>query len=252
MCTEDHRSIVETAGEKAYRRIREDIVSGVLQPSQRLRLDGLKETYGVSISTLRELLNRLTSEGLIVAEGARGFEVAPISVQNFKEVANLRQLLEIHALEELFAAGDMDWEGRVVAAHHKLSLVESRMLAGNRAGADAWKRYDFEFHHALLSAAVRRCCSRPIRRSTTNICVTCSSRSSFAGRSPRVSIARCLNAPSSATSGPPKMCSSFTSRSASPSHWQRPDGPEQCGPDDEGQKLSVLALGWASGVPLRS
>ena len=152
MWTEDHRSIVETAGQKAYRRIRDDIVSGVLQPSQRLRLDGLKETYGVSISTLRELLNRLTSEGLIVAEGARGFEVAPISVQNFKEVANLRQLLEIHALEELFAAGDMDWEGRVVAAHHKLSLVESRMLSGNRAGADAWKRYDFEFHHALLSA----------------------------------------------------------------------------------------------------
>lgn len=152
MWAEDHRSIAETAGEKAYRRIRDDIIGGVLAPSQRLRLDGLKESYGVSISTLRELLNRLTSEGLIVAEGARGFEVAPISVQNFKEIANLRQLLESHALEESFAAGDMEWEGRVVAAHHKLSLVEARALAGNRAGPDAWKRYDFEFHHALLSA----------------------------------------------------------------------------------------------------
>lgn len=152
MWTDDPRSIAETAGEKAYRRIRDDIIAGQLEPSQRLKLDGLKETYGVSISTLRELLNRLTSEGLIVAEGARGFEVAPISVQNFKEVANLRQLLESHALEESFAAGDMEWEGRVVAAHHKLSLVEARTLDGNRAAPDAWKRYDFEFHHALLSA----------------------------------------------------------------------------------------------------
>jgi DNA-binding GntR family transcriptional regulator len=78
--------------------------------------------------------------------------VAPISVQNFREVANLRQLLESHALEESFAAGDMEWEGRVVAAHHKLSLVEARALEGSRAPPDAWKRYDFEFHHALLSA----------------------------------------------------------------------------------------------------
>jgi DNA-binding GntR family transcriptional regulator len=148
----DHRSFAETTGEKAYRRIRGDIIGGLLDPSQKLKLEGLREAYGVSISTLRELLNRLTSEGLIVAEGARGFEVAPISVQNFKEVANLRQLLESHALEESFAAGDMEWEGRVVAAHHKLSLVEARMLDGNRAAPDVWKRYDFEFHHALLSA----------------------------------------------------------------------------------------------------
>src|SRR3569832_1991222 len=152
MWAEDHRRVAETAGEKAYRRIRDDIIAGQLEPSQRLKLDGLKETYGVSISTLRELLNRLTSEGLIVAEGARGFEVAPISMQNFKETANLRLLLESHALEESFAAGDMEWEGRVVAAHHKLSVVETGVLAGARGPADAWKRYDFEFHHALLSA----------------------------------------------------------------------------------------------------
>ena len=152
MHVDQRRTAAETAGERAYRRIRDDIIAGTLEPSQRLKLDALKESYGVSVSTLRELLNRLTSEGLIVAEGARGFEVAPISVQNFREVANLRQLLESHALEASFAGGDMDWEGRVVAAHHKLSVVEARMLAGNRTGADVWKRYDFEFHHALLSA----------------------------------------------------------------------------------------------------
>jgi len=142
----------ETAGERAYRRIRRDILFGRLAPAQKLKLDGLKESYGVSISTLRELLNRLTSEGLIVAEGARGFEVAPISPENLKELANLRQLLECHAMALSFAAGDMEWEGRVVAAHHKLAMVESRMLAGDRSTPDLWKRYDWEFHHALISA----------------------------------------------------------------------------------------------------
>ena len=142
----------ETAGERAYRHIRRDILFGRLAPAQKLKLDGLKESYGVSISTLRELLSRLTSEGLIVAEGARGFEVAPISPENLKEVANLRQLLECHAMALSFATGDMEWEGRVVAAHHKLAVVETRMLAGDRSAPDLWKRYDWEFHHALISA----------------------------------------------------------------------------------------------------
>ncbi len=147
---------VETAGEKAYRRLRNDIIFGRLAPSQKLRLEALKEAYGISVSTLRELLNRLTSEGLVIAESARGFEVAPVSADNFRELANLRLLLESHALQRSFAAGDMEWEGRVVAAHHKLTTMEKRTLAGDKRGLEVLKRYDSEFHQALLSACGSR------------------------------------------------------------------------------------------------
>jgi DNA-binding GntR family transcriptional regulator len=146
----------ETAGERVYRRLRNDIIFGRLAPSEKLKLGRLKEDYGISISTLRELLNRLTSEGLIVAESARGFEVAPVSAQNLKELANLRLLLESHALRESFALGDMDWEARVVAAHHKLASIEKRMLTGDRAALEILKRYDWEFHQALISACGSR------------------------------------------------------------------------------------------------
>jgi DNA-binding GntR family transcriptional regulator len=142
----------DSVGEKTYRRIRADIVFGKLAPSAKLKLDRMREEYGASVSTLRELLNRLASEGLVVAEGQRGFEVAPVSAQNLRELAALRLLLETHALTQSFAAGDMDWEGRVVSAHHKLSATEKRQQAGDRADNETWKRYDFEFHHALISA----------------------------------------------------------------------------------------------------
>jgi DNA-binding GntR family transcriptional regulator len=142
----------ETVGEAAYRRIRSDIVFGRLCPGEKLRLDRVSEAYGVSISTLRELLNSLCSEGLIVAEGQRGFQVAPVSAVDFREVAAMRQLLECHALEQSFQKGDLDWEGRVVAAHHKLSVMEKRMIAGDRSEPEIWKRCDWQFHHALISA----------------------------------------------------------------------------------------------------
>ncbi|MBX9876516.1 MAG: GntR family transcriptional regulator, partial [Beijerinckiaceae bacterium] len=141
-----------SVGETAYRRIRADIIFGRLAPGQKLKLEILRERYEASVSTLRELLSRLASEGLIEAEGQKGFVVTPVSATNLREIAAMRLLLEGHALAQSFAAGDMEWEGRVVAAHHKLTLMERRMLARDRDDPELWKRYDWEFHHALISA----------------------------------------------------------------------------------------------------
>ena len=146
----------DSIGESAYRQIRTDILFGRLHPGEKLKLDRLKAQYGASVSTLREILNRLASEGLVVAEGQRGFEVAPVSPENLREIAALRQLLECYALELSFAVGDIDWEARVVSAHHKLRQMELRMMEGDRSVTQQWKQYDWEFHQALISACGSR------------------------------------------------------------------------------------------------
>lgn len=138
--------------DKAYEHIRSDIIFGRLPPGRRLRLDRLVLDYGASVSTLREILNRLSSEGFVVAEGQRGFDVAPASMADFEDIASLRLLLEQEAIRLSFAAGDVEWEGDVVAAHHKLAAMERRMLAGDRDATESWKRYDREFHRALIAA----------------------------------------------------------------------------------------------------
>jgi DNA-binding GntR family transcriptional regulator len=144
--------IATSIGDRAYERLRSDIIFGRLAPAARLRLDGLALDYGVSISTLREILSRLSSEGLVVAEGQRGFQVAPVSGRGFQDVASMRLLLEAYAIPMSFAAGELEWESRVVAAHHKLAFMERRMVAGQRDGTELWKRYDREFHQALIEA----------------------------------------------------------------------------------------------------
>jgi DNA-binding GntR family transcriptional regulator len=142
----------DTPGEAAYRRLRSDVITGRLAPGRKLGLEGLRQIYGVGVSTLREALTRLASEGLVVAEGQRGFSVAPASPEDFAEVADLRLLLERHAVRDSFAAGDLDWEGRVVGAHHKLAVLERQLLDGSAADLVLWKRYDLEFHQALIGA----------------------------------------------------------------------------------------------------
>ena len=139
-----------TVGDDCYRRIRSDLVFGRLRPGQKLRLEGLKESYGASVSTLREILNRLTAEGLVAAEGQRGFEVAAVSAENLRELAELRLLLESHAMQVSFENADVEWEGRVVSAHHKLAAIE-RLMESGIGELERWKQYDGEFHQALIS-----------------------------------------------------------------------------------------------------
>ncbi|MEZ0168222.1 GntR family transcriptional regulator [Microvirga sp. TS319] len=144
--------LATSIADRAYDRIRADIVFGRLKPGARLRLDRLAGEYGTSVSTLREILSRLSSEGLVIAEGQRGFRVAPVSPEGFEDVAAMRLLLETYALPLSFKAGDLEWESRVVAAHHKLAFMERQMLGGNQEGTELWKRYDREFHQCLIEA----------------------------------------------------------------------------------------------------
>jgi DNA-binding GntR family transcriptional regulator len=146
----------EAASERAWRLIRADILRGTLAPGRKLRLEGLRDSYGVAVGTLRESLSRLIAERLVVAEGQRGFEVAPFSAKELRELAQLRLLLEGHALEHAFRAGDVEWEGRVVAAHHKLSQMQERLGDGEEAALDVWRRLDVEFHRTLISACGSR------------------------------------------------------------------------------------------------
>lgn len=147
-----HEPLQATLTERAHDRLRADIVYGRLAPGLRLRLDKLAPDYGVGVGTLREILNRLASEGLVHAEDQRGFRVAAVSAADLREVAQMRLLLETYALPLAFAAGDLEWEGRVVAAHHKLATLERLVAQGDRGRTEAWKRYDREFHRALIEA----------------------------------------------------------------------------------------------------
>lgn len=141
-----------TIGASTYQRIKRDIIFGELQPGSKLKLDALKERYSASLSTLRETLNRLASDGFVEAPEQRGFLVTPVSREDLTEISELRVLLECHALELSIANGDTDWEGNLVAAHHKLHLMEQQLLKGDESEKETWKRYDWEFHQAMIAA----------------------------------------------------------------------------------------------------
>jgi DNA-binding GntR family transcriptional regulator len=139
-------------GDTVYEEIRTDILFGAFEPGAKLKLEGLRQRYDVSINTLRESLARLSSDRLVLAEGQKGFRVVPVSLSDLRDITEMRQLLECHALRRAIERGDLEWEGRIVAAHHKLARIERIMVEDEAKHAPEWERHNREFHIALISA----------------------------------------------------------------------------------------------------
>ena len=114
--------------EKAYWLLRQEILAGRLAPGEKLRIDYLKSTYGYGASGIREALSRLLSDGLVASEAQRGFWVAPVSVEDLRDLTATRKVIEVEALRQAILCGDVAWEARVVAAQYRLERFETSLV----------------------------------------------------------------------------------------------------------------------------
>ena len=143
----------KTLIEKVYGDLKQDIVRGQLRPRAKLRVEDLRARFQVSSSTIREALLLLVADALVTSEGQRGFRVAPVSLDDLREITTLRKMMETMALRESIALGDDNWESAVVAAFHKLSLIDTRRMRKSDEVAREWDRRNHAFHEALIGAA---------------------------------------------------------------------------------------------------
>ena len=140
-----------TIAEQLYARLRRDVIMGSLEPGARLKLEKLSKSYEVSINTMRETLSRLASDGLVMAEGQRGFTVPAVSIEDLRDITEMRQLLECHALRQSIQHADLEWEAQIVGCYHKLSRVEAVVEDDPDRYGEDWERYNNEFHNALIA-----------------------------------------------------------------------------------------------------
>ncbi|WP_176955689.1 GntR family transcriptional regulator [Sinosporangium album] len=87
----------------AYDIIRECIITGVLAPGEHLRQEELAERIGVSRIPIRTALMQLEAEGLVSFHPHKGAVVRTLTVEQVREIYELRVLLEVHALRKSIA-----------------------------------------------------------------------------------------------------------------------------------------------------
>jgi DNA-binding GntR family transcriptional regulator len=147
----DDAANARTLANQAQDLLRRDILSGTLAPGERLRTKELQARYGLGLSPLRESLQRLSAEGMVVNDAQRGFAVAPVSVAELCDLTVARTALESTMLPMAMQLGGADWEGDIVAAFHRLSRTPLPNDPAAMADASLWELRHRSFHHALVA-----------------------------------------------------------------------------------------------------
>lgn len=145
-------SQISTQASTVYDRLRADILAGKLKPGLKLRLKELIEQYDTGNSPLREALNRLSANGMVIREENRGFRVPSASNSELSELTRTRCWLEEIALRESIANGDTAWEERIVLAFHWLARTAQNAKDASFYTSQEWEQHHSEFHLALISA----------------------------------------------------------------------------------------------------
>lgn len=139
-----------TRGESVFLQLREDILAGRLEPGSRLRFEVICRSYGTSVGVVREALSRLAAQGLVQSEPQQGFRVAPISVKDLLDLTDARCEIEGLVLRHAVEQGDLEWESRVVAAHHSLERTPTRIGDDPGVFNEDYPKVHKEFHRMLL------------------------------------------------------------------------------------------------------
>jgi DNA-binding GntR family transcriptional regulator len=137
----------------AYDALRQQLLECRFEPGQALRIGELCKHLNVSQGAVREALSRLTSEGLVEAQPQRGFRVAPVSVEDLRDMMNARSEIERICLRQSISLGDVQWEGRILAAFHELSRTPLLEPGTPR-------RFNHRFvalHHSFFNVLVSAC-----------------------------------------------------------------------------------------------
>ncbi|KWX69054.1 GntR family transcriptional regulator [Mycobacterium sp. NAZ190054] len=86
--------------------IREAIQQGAFEPGERLNLDEIAESLGVSRMPVRASLRQLEGEGLVQISPRRGVTVSVLNAEEIAEIYELRILVETHLLTRVMGALD--------------------------------------------------------------------------------------------------------------------------------------------------
>lgn len=138
-----------TLTQRAYAALRQDILSGALVAGARLRIEALKNRYGIGPTPLREALSRLAADGFVLSEENRGFSIPPMSLADLRDITDQRKLVECAALRSAIERMDDEFESQVLAAYYKLSRLDERLGSDTGEVLAEWEARHRAYHRAL-------------------------------------------------------------------------------------------------------
>lgn len=135
-----------------YPSLADRLINGEFAPGQRIRSQELRHDYNVAASTIREILFRLSSVGLVDFLEQRGFRMPEYSESLQHDLTHMRILLECEGACLSVRNTSVAWEARLTAAHHELMHIETRIRESDDVTSlvPLWCAAELRFHSTLI------------------------------------------------------------------------------------------------------
>jgi len=138
--------------ESALHFLRRRIITGELKPGQKLNECSLSEELGISRPPLRETFRILGKDQLVVAIPRKGVYVTELSIRDFEEVCQIREMIECFAID-LFKASSIRNLPKVTSAIKSgLTLSLPLNIADPEESLNGIKLL-LDFHHGLIESS---------------------------------------------------------------------------------------------------
>jgi DNA-binding GntR family transcriptional regulator len=130
--------------DRLYAVLKHRILTCVMRPGERIMEKDICAEMTVSRTPLREALNRLALEGLVVLTPYRGYAVAPVIVKAFQELCEVRRIIEADSAALAAARATPE---QLVALRAEARLTYT---PGDPATYEGYLRSNSRFHRALV------------------------------------------------------------------------------------------------------
>jgi DNA-binding GntR family transcriptional regulator len=127
--------------------LRELIIQGIFRPGQQINESVLAGQLSTSRGPVREALQRLTQEGLLVSLRNRGVFVKELTIDDIREIYAVREAVELSSAKMLLAAGPERINLTSQSLKQSLTDMEKQITLSDW---QAIARLDMQFHTSFV------------------------------------------------------------------------------------------------------
>jgi DNA-binding GntR family transcriptional regulator len=127
--------------------LREHIIQGIFPPGQQINESVLAGQLSTSRGPVREALQRLTQEGLLVSLRNRGVFVKELTIDDIREIYAVREAVELSSAKMLLAAGPERINLTSQSLKQSLTDMEKQVTLSDW---QAIARLDMQFHTSFV------------------------------------------------------------------------------------------------------
>jgi DNA-binding GntR family transcriptional regulator len=139
-------TLESTSKSMIYKKMRRSIIMGHRESAERLNIENIAQEYNTSVTPVRDALQMLSHEGLVIIKPRSGYFVTTITLKQLRDLLDVRRILELSGVER--AALRITQE-----QIEELQAVHAGYTGDDDESYDRYTDENRKFHYLLAKAS---------------------------------------------------------------------------------------------------